>query len=167
MDLRHGVSTGADATGRDRIRPPLPSWRPEEEDMDWLDETGVVVLPGGARVRGRRLADPASPADFALVLAGGPAPAWPHRRVRWPDFGVPTDRDDALDALREAHRRVNGGERVEVACRGGLGRTGTALAALAVLDGLTPDQAVAWVRDHYHRRAIETPWQRRWLRTVG
>jgi Protein-tyrosine phosphatase len=135
--------------------------------MDWLDETGLVALPGGARVRGRRLADPASPADFALVLAGGPAPAWPHRRVRWPDFGVPTDRDDALDALREAHRRANGGERVEVACRGGLGRTGTALAALAVLDGLTPDQAVAWVRDHYHRRAIETPWQRRWLRTVG
>jgi hypothetical protein len=135
--------------------------------MDWLDETGLVSLPSGARVRGRRLADPASPADFALVLAGGPAPAWPHRRVRWPDFGVPTDRDDALDALREAHRRANGGERVEVACRGGLGRTGTALAALAVLDGLTPDQAVAWVRDHYHRRAIETPWQRRWLRTVG
>ena len=30
----------------------------------------------------------------------------------------------------------------------------------------TPDQAVAWVRDHYHRRAIETPWQRRWLRNV-
>ena len=76
--------------------------------MDWLDETGLVALPGGARVRGRRLADPASPADFALVLAGGPAPAWPHRRVRWPDFGVPTDRDDALDALHEAHRRANG-----------------------------------------------------------
>jgi hypothetical protein len=133
---------------------------------DWLDETGVVALPGGARVRGRRLGDPASPADFALVLGKGAAPAWPHRRLRWPDFWVPADRDDALDALREAHRRALAGERVEVACRGGVGRTGTALAALAVLDGLSPAQAVGWVRAGYRRRAVETPWQRRWLGTV-
>ena len=133
---------------------------------DWMDETGLVALPGGARVRGRRLGDPASPADFALILAGGPAPAWPHRRIRWPDFWVPSDREDALDALHEARRRADAGERVEVACRGGVGRTGTALAALAILDGLSPDQAVAWVRGSYHRRAVETPWQRRWLRQV-
>ena len=133
---------------------------------DWLDETGVVALPGGARVRGRRLGHPASPADFALVLGKGPAPAWPHRRLRWPDFRVPADRGEALDALREAHRRALAGERVEVACRGGVGRTGTALAALAVLDGLSPGEAVGWVRANYHRRAVETPWQRRWLGTV-
>jgi Protein-tyrosine phosphatase len=131
-----------------------------------MDETGLVALPGGARVRGRRLGDPASPADFALVLAGGPAPAWPHRRIRWPDFWVPSDPEDALDALHEARRRAQAGERVEVACRGGVGRTGTALAALAILDGLSPDQAVTWVRGSYHRRAVETPWQRRWLRQV-
>jgi hypothetical protein len=132
----------------------------------WADDTGLVTLPGGPRVRGRRLAGPASPADFALLLADGPPPGWQHRRVRWPDFWIPLDRADALDALHEAHRRAHAGERVEVGCRGGVGRTGTALAALAVLDGLTPDQAVTWVRDHYHRRAIETPWQRRWLRNV-
>jgi protein-tyrosine phosphatase len=117
-------------------------------------------------VRGRRLADPASPADFALVLGSGPAPAWPSRRVRWPDLWLPSDPGDALDGLGEAHRRAHAGQRVEVACRGGVGRTGTALAALAVLDGLAPDQAVGWVRGRYHRRAVETPWQRRWLLTV-
>ncbi|MFD0818813.1 protein phosphatase, partial [Micromonospora zhanjiangensis] len=58
------------------------------------------------------------------------------------------------------------GDRVEVACGGGVGRTGTALAALAVLDGLDPDAAVAWVRAGYRRRAVETVWQRRWLRHV-
>jgi protein-tyrosine phosphatase len=127
---------------------------------------GWVSLPGGARVRGRRLAEPASPVDFTLVLGTGPVPAWPYRCLRWPDFWVPLDRADALDALREAHRRATHGERVEVACRGGVGRTGTALAALAVLDGVTPDEAVGWVRATYHRRAVETPWQRRWLRRV-
>jgi hypothetical protein len=132
----------------------------------WLDDTGLVTLPTGPRVRGRRSGDTASPADFALVLAHGPVPVWPHRHVRWPDFWVPRDRADALDALREGHRRARAGERVEVICRGGIGRTGTALAALAVLDGLSPDQAVTWVRAGYHPRAVETPWQRRWLRTV-
>ena len=136
-------------------------------DAGWADEPGVVRLPGGALVRGRRLIDPASPADFALVLADGPVPTWPHRHVRWPDFWVPLDRADALDALREVRRRAQAGERVEVACRGGVGRTGTALAALAVLDGLAPRDAVAWARHEYHPRAVETPWQRRWLRRVA
>ena len=132
----------------------------------WAGERGVVRLPGGALVRGRRLTDDVPPADFALVLAPGPTPAWPHRRVRWPDFWIPLDAADALDALREAHRRALGGERVEVACRAGLGRTGTALAALAVLDGLAPADAVHWVRRSYSARAVETPWQRWWLRRV-
>ena len=132
----------------------------------WADERGVVRLPGGALVRGRRLGDATSPADFTLVLARGPLPAWPSRRIAWPDFWVPTDTRDALAALREARRRAADGQRVEVACRGGVGRTGTALAALAVLDGLTPDDAVRWVRAAYSLRAIETPWQRWWLRRV-
>ena len=133
---------------------------------DWLDDSGVVTLPGGARVRGRRIGDAVSPADFTLLLADGPVPAWPHRRIRWPDFGVPSDRDDAIDALREAHRRALEGQRVEVTCLGGRGRTGTALAALAVLDGMTPADAVTWVRRDYNPRAIETFWQKRWLRAV-
>jgi Swiss Army Knife protein, DSP-PTPase phosphatase domain len=132
----------------------------------WADQRGLVALPSGVPVRGRRLRDDVSPADFALVLAKGPAPSWPYRRIAWPDFWIPTDRADALDALHEAHRRAHAGERVEVACGGGVGRTGTALAALAIVDGLPADEAVDWVRRAYHRRAVETPWQRRWLRGV-
>lgn len=123
-------------------------------------------MPGGARVRGRRLAAGASPADFALVLAPGPVPSWPYRRVRWPDFWVPADTSDALDALHCAHRLAYEGARVEVACHGGKGRTGTALAALAVLDGLSPRAAVSLVRQHYHPGAVEMPWQRWWLHRV-
>ena len=42
-------------------------------------------------------------------------------------------------------------------------RTGTALACLAVLDGVPPRQAVAYVRERYDPRAVETPWQRRYV----
>jgi hypothetical protein len=136
------------------------------EPAPWADGAGVLSLPGGARVRGRRIADAASPADFALLLAPGPEPAWPFRRVRWPDYWVPLDTADALDALCEAHRLAYAGSRVEVACHGGVGRTGTALSALAMLDGLGPRDAVRWVRAGYHGRAVEMPWQRWWLRRV-
>ncbi|WBB90910.1 protein-tyrosine phosphatase family protein [Verrucosispora sp. WMMC514] len=134
---------------------------------DWADGAGVVELPGGVRMRGRRIGDPATPADFSLLLAAGPVPGWAYRRVRWPDFWVPLDRADALDALGEALRRGYAGQRVEVACRGGTGRTGTALAALAVLDGLPAEDAVDWVRAAYRPDAVETPWQRRWLRRLS
>jgi len=132
----------------------------------WLDDIGLVTLPTGLRVRGRRLSDPVSPADFSLLLADGPVPAWATRRIQWPDFWIPRDRADALAALHEAHRRAQAGERVDIACRGGIGRTGTALAALAVLDGLPASDAVSWVRANHHPRAVETPWQRWWLRNL-
>ena len=132
----------------------------------WLDDTGLVSLPTGLRVRGRRSSDTVSPADFALLLGEAPVPTWAYRRIHWPDFWIPIDRDEALDALHEAYRRAQGWERVEVICRGGIGRTGTALAALAIIDGLAPNQAVTWIRDNYHPRAVETPWQRRWLLRV-
>jgi len=42
---------------------------------------------------------------------------------------------------------------------GGRGRTGTALACLAVLDGAPAADAVAYVRQHYSPDAVETPEQ--------
>lgn len=82
--------------------------------------------------------------------------------MRWPDFRLPADRADAGKAFSEAWARAEG-ERVEIACGGGVGRTGTALACLSVIDGVAPDQAVAYVREHYAARAVETPWQRRFV----
>jgi protein-tyrosine phosphatase len=52
---------------------------------------------------------------------------------------------------------------VEVACSGGTGRTGTALACLAVLDGVPAADAVTFVRANYRPRAVETPSQRRFV----
>ena len=58
---------------------------------------------------------------------------------------------------------VPGPERVEIACAGGHGRTGTALACLAVLDGVPGHEAVRYVRTHYAARSVETPGQRRFV----
>ncbi|MBV9381936.1 MAG: protein phosphatase [Streptosporangiaceae bacterium] len=128
---------------------------------------GVLRLPSGRLVRGRALSralPPGALPEFGLYLLGRePEPAaWEARWIRWPDFGLPSDRDAARDALREAWARA-ATERVEIACAGGRGRTGTALACLAVLDGVPGREAVGYVREHYAARAVETPWQRRFV----
>ena len=134
----------------------------------WPPETpGALRLPSGRLIRGRGLRNPMpdGPApEFGVYLLGKAPPpvAWESRWVRWPDFRLPADPADAAGALREAWRRA-ASARVEVACGGGRGRTGTALACLAVLDGVPAGEAVAYVRRHYHRRAVETPGQRRFV----
>lgn len=85
--------------------------------------------------------------------------------MRWPDFRLPADLADAIIVLREVHER-SVEERVEIACGGGRGRTGTAIALLARLSGVAAEDAVSWARLHYCPGAVETPWQRRFVRRV-
>lgn len=135
----------------------------------WSPTTpGVLRLPSGRLLRGRRLRSPLPnelEPHFSVQLSGRipPSVGWENRWVRWPDFWLPVDHDDARDALREAWHRA-AAERVEVACAGGRGRTGTALACIAVLDGVPTRDAVAFVRTHYGTGAMETPWQRAYVR---
>ncbi|MEV5489824.1 protein phosphatase [Streptomyces bobili] len=142
----------------------------ETRQETWPAELpGVLRLPSGRLVRGRglrRALDPAAPVPtYGLYLLGGEPPAvpWEAHWIRWPDFWLPADRADARTALTEAWRRA-ADDRVEVACGGGRGRTGTALACLAVLDGVPAAEAVEFVRRNYDRHAVETPWQRRYVR---
>ena len=130
-----------------------------------------MELPDGRRVRGtgvRRPRGDVPPPDLAVYLLGrDPAVTdWPCRWVRWRDFGLPASTDDAVAALQEAFDRA-ATERVEVACAGGVGRTGAALSLLAVMGGVAPQDAVAWARTHYHPRAVETGRQRRWVERAG
>ncbi|MFI9205233.1 protein-tyrosine phosphatase family protein [Streptomyces sp. NPDC053048] len=142
---------------------------PETEPETWnADAVGVLRLPSGRLVRGRGLCRglPAGPVpQFGVHLLGKrpPEAPWESRWLRWPDFRLPADQDAARAVLREAWERA-AAERVEIACSGGRGRTGTALACLAVLDGVPVAEAVAYVRRGYHPRAVETPWQKRYVR---
>lgn len=136
--------------------------------MTWDPSTpGVLRLPSGRLVRGRGLRRPAPAGpepEFGLYLLGHPPPEvpWTSRLLKWPDFWLPSDRSAARTALLEVLERAES-ERVEVACAGGQGRTGTALACLAVLGGVDAGSAVSYVREHYSQRAVETPWQRRFV----
>lgn len=137
--------------------------------------TGALQLPDGSWVRGRGLRRPLPDGplpEFGLYLGGRTLRqrhtfSWEHEWVDWPDFLLPRDTDLALTRIRDLHRRALAGQRVELACGGGVGRTGTALACLAVLAGVPTEDAVAWVRAHHHPKAVETPWQRRWIRRSG
>lgn len=135
------------------------------------DTDGTLRLPSGRLVRGRGLRHP-SPAgptpDFGVYLLGKPPVEipWEHRWVRWPDFWLPSDEAVFRSALAEAWERSDT-QRVEFACGGGRGRTGTALACLAIVDGVPAAEAVAFVRRNYDRGAVETPWQKRFVRRFG
>lgn len=153
------------AAARPRAQPQIAS---VVEVEPWEESAfGVLRLPSGRLVRGRGLRHPlpagALP-QFGLYLQRKPPPAvaWESRWLRWPDWWLPADPRAAGDALVDLWQRA-GNERVEVACSGGQGRTGTALACLAILDGVAAEHAVAYVRRHYNARAVETPWQRRYV----
>ncbi len=133
---------------------------------------GAIELPDGALVRGRGLRNPTPEGtpDYGLYLGSakmrarrGAGITWPHEWVEWPDFRLPKSSEEAVALIRDLHARAVAGERVEVACGGGVGRTGTVIACLAVMAGVPSGDAVAWTRAHYNRRAVETPWQKRWV----
>lgn len=133
---------------------------------------GAVTLPDGTQIRGRGRREPlpAGPVpDFGLYLGTRRdrarwRPDWPCEWIHWPDFRTPRDDARAVAAIEHAYRLARSGQRVEVACGGGTGRTGTVIACLAVLAGHPATHAVAWTREQYRRRAAETPGQRRWVR---
>lgn len=108
------------------------------------------------------------PPEFAVYLLGREPvdPGWAFSWIRWRDFGLPQSKLAAVEALGEAFERAPR-ERVELACSGGTGRTGSALAVLAIMSGIAPAAAVDWVRANYRARAVETPAQRRWVEAVG
>ena len=130
--------------------------------FDLCIHRSTVVLPDGTPVVPVSF-EPDSPyerdapADFGVYLDERWQPPWPHRHVTWPDFGTPYDRAELDASLAALLARARAGQRVEIGCLGGHGRTGTALACLAVMTGVAADDAVAWVRRVCCARAIETP----------
>jgi Protein-tyrosine phosphatase len=130
-----------------------------------------VVLPDGTQLTAASFypVDPYSrprDPDYGLYLDPCWQPPWEHTYIDWPDFGVPADAQSLLRTLSAVLDRARSGQAVEIGCIGGHGRTGTALACLAVLTGRPPGDAVAWVRSSYCTKAVETPRQQAFVATL-
>ncbi|MCF2589256.1 protein-tyrosine phosphatase family protein [Brevibacterium sp. UCMA 11752] len=145
--------------------------------MAWeRTDPNVLELPSGRLVRGRSLhaasASEETAPGFELILLGkrhefesqiaAPSAADESRWVKWPDFWLPSDPRDAAEAMHELWKHAES-LRVGVACSGGRGRIGTAMACIAIIDGVAPHEAVSLVRRGYDARAVETPWQNRFV----
>ena len=129
-----------------------------------------VTFPDGTTVTACAIADRrAASADRDIGLYLDPAwdPDWEAEVIDWPDFGVPEDGPAAARQILSAFNAARSGLNLEVGCLGGLGRTGTALACMAILAGVATTDAVSWVRTEYDIRAVETPGQEAWVVWFG
>lgn len=131
-----------------------------------------VRLPDGVVVVGAAF-DPAAayererPPAQGLYLDPVWSPPWPHLHLDWPDMELPADPDALLAALADLRSAGAAGAVVEIGCLGGHGRTGTAIAALAVMAGVEPHEAVRWVRVNYCVQAVETEEQMAFVRGLS
>lgn len=76
--------------------------------------------------------------------------------VDWPDMSLPKRFDRVAWAIIDVFNKAGEGMWVEVGCIGGHGRTGTALACMAVLGGMKPAEAIEYVRSSYCAKTLET-----------
>lgn len=89
----------------------------------------------------------------------------PYKRLKvaflnWPDFGIVSPQT-LREACEWAEFRLKGGERLEIGCVGGHGRTGTTAASLMVYMGWSASEAVSNIRKNYCNKAIETEAQKK------
>lgn len=94
--------------------------------------------------------------DFSVYLDSMWRPRGLAMFIDWKDYGLPYQWDTAVLALVTMWKYAKQGLWTEVGCIGGHGRTGTALACLGVLDGMTPEESLAFVRENYCHKAAET-----------
>ena len=94
---------------------------------------------------------------FAAV--GMPSPVkwhWPFVVIDWPDMGVMSDAEIKL-VINVTVKAIKGGKRVEIACMGGHGRTGTLLAMLRTAIGkMSAKEAIESLRKDYCKKIVES-----------
>lgn len=93
--------------------------------------------------------------DFGLYLDNYWYPPCPAYFIDWPDYGLPVRWEVAARCIIDTYKKASDGLWVEIGCIGGHGRTGTVLACMAVLAGMSHEEAINYVRSQYCNQAIE------------
>lgn len=104
--------------------------------------------------------------DWGLYADWCWKPSWRAEHIDWPDMSIPRNKIMAFEQILVAVEKIQQGLKVEVGCIGGHGRTGTILAVMGVIMGMTADDAIDHVRDTYCTSAIEThsqEWYVEWV----
>lgn len=119
-----------------------------------------ILLPNDVKVyvssmQNSRSGDDIIP-DWGLYLDYGWHPTWRAEHINWPDYGIPKNLETAAEAITYAYDLAKVGGIVEIGCIGGHGRTGTALACMAILAGVPAETVVQWTRNNHCSHAIET-----------
>lgn len=113
---------------------------------------GVSVF---ASSRFNRDADEDAP-DFGIYLDGLWYASCPAYFIDWPDYGLPTRWEVSARCIIDAYKKASDGLWVEVGCIGGHGRTGTVLACMGILSGMSAAEAIEYVHMFYCTQAIES-----------
>jgi Protein-tyrosine phosphatase len=118
-----------------------------------------VTFPDGTTVFGLNIDDRRGddrPPDFGLYLDRAWKPTWDATVIDWDDFeGSPPSKPLLFKEIERAFRKAQSRKWVEVGCLAGIGRTGTALACMAVISGVSADESVCWIRHYYDPYAVE------------
>ncbi|WP_124054184.1 protein-tyrosine phosphatase family protein [Arcanobacterium ihumii] len=140
---------------------------------NWQDTDGVVEFPSGRRVRGRSWrASVTQEADVSVVLTTASGKEFSNNGVigsgetitiDWPDYRLPRRPSQAIQVLRDVWQRSDK-ELVEITCSGGVGRTGTALAILAIFEGMCSTDAIDFVQEKYNPGSVSEHAQRGFLK---
>jgi hypothetical protein len=141
-----------------------------------FSQDGVTVFAGSASRTKWETPDPRPSGEGVVFdLAGvwkhdrvldlGEGFPFPMIRLEWSDFSTPKIGRKEWDLIVERVRFHKG---ATVACMGGHGRTGTALAILGVLLGAISENAnpVEFVRHIYCKKAVETAGQMQYVRDM-
>lgn len=89
---------------------------------------------------------------------------YPTVMIDWDDWGIPNMKLADWQALLESLRMTN--MDVAIACNGGHGRTGTALAILAYLMGIETKTPIAYIRKAYCKKAVESTKQFQYIKAL-
>jgi hypothetical protein len=126
--------------------------------LDRADHLDLVIDCAGL-VNGRKFVTSNNPRYRSLNALAFPDVI----RLAWPDMTAPTH--VGLKFWTRLHGMLP--QHTAVACVGGHGRTGTALACLLVADGMTADDAIKTVRAKHCTKAIETVTQEQYIKRLA